>query len=74
MTSSGTVSSRAAWRVQRASPESGTKPVKIGQGGIFCESHRGQVQQPRTDDAATPPQLRNLSEVQLVAQVFPQFG
>ena len=56
-TCAGTASSIAASSVQRPSPESDTRPAKRSSVGSRGERRRGQVEEPRGDDAAAPPDL-----------------
>ena len=50
--------------VQRPSPESSTLPVNALSVGVLGERDRGQVEQPRRDDAAAPPHLGDVGEVE----------
>ena len=52
--------------VQRPSPESETRPANSLSSGLSCERRRGQVEQPRGDDAAAPPHLGDVAQVEVV--------
>ena len=66
-TGAGTPSSIAACSVQRPSPESDTRPAKFAEVGSSRSARGGQVEQPRADHAAAPPDLGDLGDVDLVA-------
>ena len=57
----------AAWTVHRPSPESWTNPVYSARRRVLDQGHRGEVQQPRADDAPAPPDLGDLGDVEVVA-------
>src|SRR6185312_1527583 len=42
----------------------------FGQRGILHQRHRGEIEQPRTDDAAPPPDLGYVSKVQIILLIF----
>ena len=61
--------------VQRPSPESSTKPDNCASFGILRQRHRGEIEQPGADDAAAPPDLGDVRQVELEALVLRQlFG
>ena len=62
-------SSIAAVIVQRPSPESDTRPPNFAQDGILEQRRGREVQQPRSDDAATAPHLGDVGEVDVVLVV-----
>ena len=65
-TCAGTDVSMAAWTVQRPSPESETRPLKLLQRRIGQQRVGGQVEQPRGDHAAAPPHLGHVGQVEVV--------
>ena len=69
-TGAGTDSSIAAAIVQRPSPESDTRPANFARSGLSSSATGGQVQQPRGDDAAAPPDLGDVGQVQVVLVVL----
>ena len=66
MTGAGTPLSIAASTVQRPSPESETRPAKSSSCGRAGEGVGGQVDEPRADDRAAPPDLGHLGDVDVV--------
>jgi len=62
-TGAGTPSSIAASMVQRPSPESDTAPAELLQLGIGEQRAGGEVEQPRSDDAAAAPYFGDFGEV-----------
>ena len=67
-----TASSMAASIVQRPSPESCTLPVIAVERRVLGERARAQIEQPRGDDAAAPPHLGDVGEVEVEAVSFRQ--
>ena len=61
ITGAGTPSSIAAVTVQRPSPESLTRPENSASVGRLLQRGGGEVEQPRRDDAAASPHLRDLA-------------
>ena len=57
----GTASSMAALIVQRPSPESDTRPANFDELGILEQRGGRQVEQPRGDHAAAPPDLGDVA-------------
>ena len=62
----GTPSSMAALSVQRPSPESETRPANPGELRVSLERCGREIEQPRGDDAAAPPHLGDLPEIEVV--------
>ena len=62
-TGAGTASSIAALIVQRPSPESETRPANFASSGSLDQRRGGQVEQPRGDHAAAPPDLGDVAQV-----------
>ena len=62
----GTPSSTAACTVQRPSPESLTWPAYSSSSGRLVQRLRGQVEQPRGDHRAAPPELGDGGDVEVV--------
>ena len=66
-TGAGTPSSIAACSVQRPSPESDTRPANLPRLGSLRKRRGGEVEQPRADHAAAPPDLGHLRDLDVVA-------
>src|ERR1039458_6271834 len=62
-------------RLNRPAPFAGIlhEPAVLGERGILGQRHRRQVQQPRTHHAAAPPDLGNIRQVEIVADIFGKF-
>ena len=61
----GTACSIAVSRAQRPSPESSTYPASFASSGSFSRRRCDEVEQPRPHDAALPPDLGDLRDVDI---------
>ena len=69
-TGAGTASSIAALIVQRPSPESETRPANFASAGSSSKRRGRQVEQPRGDHAAAPPDFGDVGQIEVVLVVL----